>query len=115
MTTGKFVEALRSGLEKVRTLEQVSGIKADYYGMPTPLGQMAAVTSPEPRLVLVKPYQADQLRVIDKAIRDAGLGLNPSVDASFVRVIFRSRRRSGAYLATGNTPPPDALTAALSA
>ncbi|WP_405683654.1 ribosome recycling factor [Streptomyces sp. NBC_01387] len=54
--------------------------------MPTPLGQMAAVTSPEPRLVLAKPYQADQLRVIDKAIRDAGLGLNPSVDASFVRV-----------------------------
>src|SRR5262245_56763685 len=54
-----------------------SKIMIDYYGTPTPLPQMASVAVPEPRMVIIKPYDASQLGAMEKAIRDSDLGVNP--------------------------------------
>lgn len=86
----KSIEALRRDLSKVRTgranAGMLDGIRVDYYGVPTPLQQMATVSVPEPRLITVKPWEKGQVRAIDKAIRDSDLGLNPQVDGDFIRI-----------------------------
>lgn len=86
----KSIEALRRDLSKVRTgranAGMLDGIRVDYYGVPTPLHQMATVSVPEPRLITVKPWEKGQVRAIDKAIRDSDLGLNPQVDGDFIRI-----------------------------
>jgi ribosome recycling factor len=58
----------------------------DYYGTPTPLGQMAHVNVPEPRLLVVKPWDRSQIKAVEKALRESDLGLNPQVDSDVVRV-----------------------------
>ena len=60
----------------------------DYYGAPTPIPQMASVTIPEPRMAVIKAYDASQLPAIEKAIRDSDLGVNPSNDGQIIRVVF---------------------------
>jgi ribosome recycling factor len=60
----------------------------DYYGTPTPIPQMASVTIPEPRMAVIKPYDASQLPSIEKAIRDSDLGVNPTNDGIVIRVVF---------------------------
>lgn len=86
----KSIEALRRDLSKVRTgrahAGMLDGIRVDYYGVPTPVHQMATVGVPEPRLITVKPWEKGQVRAIDKAIRDSDLGLNPQVDGDFIRI-----------------------------
>ena len=63
-------------------------IVADYYGAPTPIPQMATVNVPEARMAIIKPYDAGQLSVIEKAIRDSDLGVNPTNDGTIIRVVF---------------------------
>ena len=86
----KAIEALRRDLAKVRTGRAHAGmldaIRIDYYGVPTPVHQMATVSVPEPRLILVKPWEKGQVKAVDKAIRDSDLGLNPQVDADLIRI-----------------------------
>lgn len=86
----KSVEALRRDLMKVRTgrahAGMLDGIRVDYYGVPTPLNQMATVSIPEPRMIIVKPWEKGQVRAVDKAIREANLGLNPQVDSDIIRL-----------------------------
>ena len=86
----KAIEALRRDLAKVRTgrahPSMLDGIRIDYYGTPTPLGQMASVAVPEPRLLTVKPWDKGQVKAIDKAIREGDLGLNPQVDGDLIRI-----------------------------
>lgn len=86
----KSIEALRRDLSKVRTgrahAGMLDGIRVDYYGVPTPLHQMATVNVPEPRLITVKPWEKGQVRAVDKAIRESDLGLNPQVDGDFIRI-----------------------------
>lgn len=86
----KAIEALRRELSKVRTgrahAGMLDGIRVDYYGAPTPLQQMATVSVPEPRLITVKAWEKGQSRNIEKAIREANLGLNPQVDGELVRL-----------------------------
>ncbi len=60
----------------------------DYYGTPTPIPQMASVSIPEPRMAVIKPYDAGQLPAIEKAIRDSELGVNPTNDGMLIRVVF---------------------------
>ena len=63
-----------------------SKIVVDYYGAPTPVTQMASIGVPEPRMVLVKPYDTTQLAPIERAIRDSDLGVNPSNEGSQLRI-----------------------------
>ena len=58
----------------------------DYYGTPTPLNQMASVHAPEPQMLTVQPWDQTQIGAVEKAIRGADLGLNPSNDGKLVRV-----------------------------
>lgn len=61
-------------------------ITVDYYGTPTPIQQLASFQTPEARLIVVSPFDKSQLHVIEKAIRDSDLGVNPGNDGNVIRV-----------------------------
>lgn len=63
-------------------------IVVDYYGAMTPVQQLASFTVPEPRMAIIKPYDAGSTGAIEKAIRDSDLGVNPTNDGSVIRVVF---------------------------
>src|SRR5579864_9332807 len=75
--------AVRTGRASVSLLDNV---RADYYGTPTPLNQLATLHVPEPTLITVQPWDVSQIAVIEKAIRGADLGLNPGNDGKLIRV-----------------------------
>ena len=75
--------AIRTGRA---TPAMFSRILVDYYGAPTPITQMASVGIPEPRMVIVKPYDASQLGPIERAIRDSDLGVNPNNEGTQLRI-----------------------------
>jgi ribosome recycling factor len=75
--------AIRTGRA---TPAMFSKIVVDYYGAPTPVTQMASVGVPEPRMVIVKPYDMSQLGAIERAIRDSDLGVNPNNEGSQLRI-----------------------------
>lgn len=75
--------AIRTGRAAVSILDTVV---VDYYGTPTPLNQIASVHAPEPQLLTVQPWDQTQIAAVEKAIRAADLGLNPSNDGKLVRV-----------------------------
>jgi ribosome recycling factor len=75
--------ATRTGRASVHMLDQV---KVDYYGTPTPIHQMAQVSSPEPQLILISPWDPSILKDIEKAIQTSGLGFNPMSDGKVIRV-----------------------------
>ena len=91
----------RSSRFTIRTgranLHLLDGVKVDYYGTPTPLSQVATLAVADARLITVKPWEKSMIPVIDKAIRDANLGLNPMSDKDLVRVpvppLTEERRR----------------------
>jgi ribosome recycling factor len=86
----KSIEALRRDLTRVRTGRAHAGmldaIRIDYYGVPTPVQQMANVAVPEPRLITIKPWEKGQVKAIEKAIRESDLNLNPQVDGDLIRI-----------------------------
>jgi ribosome recycling factor len=86
----KTLEDLQRELSAVRTgrasLHLLDGVKVDYYGTPTPLNQVATLSVPEARMIMVKPWEKNMIPVIEKAIRDANLGVNPQSDKDLVRV-----------------------------
>jgi ribosome recycling factor len=65
-----------------------SKVTAEYYGTQTPVNQLASFHMPEPRMVLIQPFDKGSLAAIDKAIRNSDLGVNPSNDGSIIRVVF---------------------------
>ncbi|BCY14491.1 ribosome recycling factor [Actinoplanes sp. L3-i22] len=75
--------AIRTGRA---TPAMFSKIMVDYYGAPTPVTQMASVGVPEPRMVIVKPYDSTQLGPIERAIRDSDLGVNPNNEGTQLRI-----------------------------
>jgi len=88
---GKAIDTLRRDLASIRTGRASAAIlehiKIDYYGTPTPLNQAATISVPEPRLIVIKPWEQRMVPLIEKAIRaDKSLGLNPSQDGVVVRV-----------------------------
>ena len=86
----KAIEALRRDLSKVRTGRAHAGmldsIRVDYYGVSTPVAQMATVSVPEARLITIKPWEKGQVKAIDKALRDSDLGINPQADGELIRI-----------------------------
>jgi ribosome recycling factor len=86
----KSLEALKTDLGKVRTGRAHTGlldhISVDYYGTPTPLKQIATLSLPDARTIAVTPYEKRMAGVIEKAIRDSDLGLNPASVGEIVRV-----------------------------
>ena len=84
------IEDVRRKLATVRTgraaVSLLDNIMVDYYGTPTPLNQMASVHVPEPQMLTVQPWDQTQLGAVEKAIRAADLGLNPSNDGKLVRI-----------------------------
>lgn len=99
--TEKAIESLRRELSRMRTgranLAILEGVRVEYYGVPTPLHQMASMSTPDPRTILVKPWDRSQVHAVQKAILAANLGLNPHADAEFVRIsvppLTEDRRR----------------------
>src|SRR5512142_2814148 len=97
----KTLDDLRRELASVRTgrasLHLLDGVRVDYYGTATPLNQVATLSVPEARLIVVKPWEKSMIPPIEKAIRDANLGLNPMSDKDLVRVpippLTEERRR----------------------
>jgi len=75
--------SIRTGRAAVSILDTVM---VDYYGTATPLNQMASVHAPEPQMLTVQPWDQTQLGAVEKAIRSADLGLNPSNDGKLVRI-----------------------------
>jgi ribosome recycling factor len=63
-------------------------VVVDYYGTPTPLPQMASIAVPEPRMAIIKPYDASQLGAMERAIRDSDLGLNPNNEGTQIRIVI---------------------------
>ncbi|HSY23486.1 MAG TPA: ribosome recycling factor [Polyangiaceae bacterium] len=86
----KAHDALKRELTKLRagraTTSLLDGIKVDYYGTPTALAQMAHINIPEPRLITVKPWDKTQIKLVEKALRENDLGLNPQVDGDVIRL-----------------------------
>ena len=86
------VDHTRGQFAKIRTGRANPGLITDlpveYYGAPTPLQQVAGVSVPEPRMLLVSPYDTSALKNIERAIAGADLGLNPSNDGKVIRVVF---------------------------
>jgi ribosome recycling factor len=88
----KTLDDLKKELTKVRTgrasTSLLDGIRVDYYGTPTPLQGVASVNSPEPRLITIKPWEKSILKEIEKALREANLGINPMNDGEIIRLPF---------------------------
>jgi ribosome recycling factor len=84
------VEQVRKELAAMRTgrasLTMLDGIRVDYYGTPTPLNQVGNLSTPDPTLIQVQPWDAKLLAVIEKAIRTSDLDLNPQNDGKVIRI-----------------------------
>lgn len=96
----KAVEKTRHDLASVRTgrasTALLDGIKVDYYGTKTPLKQLAQVGAPEPRLLVIQPYEKNIIPDVERAIMESDLGLNPQNDGTVIRLpipeLTRERR-----------------------
>jgi ribosome recycling factor len=84
-------------------------ITAEYYGAQTPVNQLASFHVPEPRMVVIQPFDKSSLAAVEKAIRNSDLGVNPSNDGAIIRVIFpeltEERRRE--YIKTARHKAED--------
>jgi ribosome recycling factor len=97
----KAVSVARDDLSTIRTGRANPGMFAriviDYYGTNTPITQLASINVPEARLVVIKPYESNQLQAIETSIRNSDLGLNPSNDGTLIRIavpqLTEERRR----------------------
>ncbi len=76
---------LRAGRANPQLLDR---IMVDYYGTPTPIPQIGNVSSPEPRLLVIAPWEAKMIPQVEKAIQKSDLGLNPSNDGKIIRLVF---------------------------
>lgn len=86
----KAIGALRNEFSKIRSgranPELFTSLIVDYYGAPTPMQQIASVSVPEARTVIINPYDRAAMKDIEKAIRDADLGVNPTDDGQVLRI-----------------------------
>jgi len=97
----KTVEALHNDLRTIRTGRAspalVERLQVDYYGSPTPLNQLAGISVPEPRLLVIRPWDRNTIGIIEKAILKSDLGLTPGNDGQVIRLgipqLTEERRR----------------------
>lgn len=78
-------KAIRAGRANVSVLDRIT---VDYYGCPTPIQQMAAVSVPEPRILMIQPWDATTLKTIERAILVSDIGINPQNDGRVIRLSF---------------------------
>jgi len=98
---GKSVETLKNDLSKVRTGRAHTGlidhIRVDYYGTDMPINQVANVTLSDARTIQIQPFEKKMVQVVEKAIRDSDLGVNPATSGDVIRVpmppLTEERRR----------------------
>ncbi len=79
------MQGLRAGRANPQLLDR---IMVDYYGTPTPINQIGNISSPEPRLLVISPWEAKMISQIEKAIQKSDLGLNPTNDGKIIRLVF---------------------------
>ena len=88
----KSIEAVISDFDTVRAgranASVLNRISVDYYGTPTPIQQIASVGSPDPRTLVITPWDASALKGIEKAIQESDLGINPQNDGKCIRLAF---------------------------
>ena len=77
--------SIRAGRANAAVLDR---IQVDYYGCPTPINQMAAISVPEARVLAIQPWDASALSLIEKAILTSDIGINPSNDGRIIRLVF---------------------------
>ena len=77
--------AVRAGRANAAVLDQ---IEVDYYGVPTPIRQIASISTPDPRSLVIQPWDASTLKLIEKAILVSDLGINPQNDGRTIRLVF---------------------------
>lgn len=86
----KAVENLERDYKRLRTgrasISLVDGIRVEYYGTPTPLSQLATLTIPEPRSIMIQPWDSSVMGDVEKAILKSDLGLTPSNDGKIIRI-----------------------------
>ncbi|MBM3118388.1 MAG: ribosome recycling factor [Chloroflexi bacterium] len=86
----KAIDALTRDLAAIRTGRAspalVEHIRADYHGVLTPLNQIASISIPEAKMILIQPWDRSSIRTIEKAILTSDLGLNPTSDGTFIRI-----------------------------
>jgi ribosome recycling factor len=78
-------KSVRAGRANASVLDRIT---VDYYGVPTPIQQMAAVSVPEPRILMISPWDASSLKDIEKAILVSDIGINPQNDGRIIRLSF---------------------------
>ena len=88
----KTIEVVKANFAAVRAGRANAGvldrITVEYYGTPTPLNQVAAISSPDPRTLVIQPWDATLLKAIEKAIQTSDLGINPQNDGRVIRLSF---------------------------
>jgi ribosome recycling factor len=97
----RTIEVLETEFARIRTARAnpaiLDGVKVDYYGQPTPLKQVASISVPEPRQIVVQPWDRSVMPEIEKALQKAELGLTPKVEANLIRLpipaLTEERRR----------------------
>ena len=77
--------SVRAGRANAAVLDKIT---VDYYGVPTPLNQVGGISSPDPRSLVIQPWDAKLLKAIEKAIQTSDLGINPQNDGSSIRLNF---------------------------
>jgi len=90
-----------------------SKVTVEYYGTPTPVNQLASFHVPEPRMVIIQPFDKSSLAAIERAIRNSDLGVNPANDGTIIRIVLpeltQERRRE--YIKTARTKAEDGKVA----
>ncbi len=88
----KTVEVLQSQFSSVRAgranASVLDHIRVEYYGTPTPLQQIASISTPDPRTLVIQPWDASSLKEVEKAIQTSDLGINPQNDGRVIRLLF---------------------------
>ena len=77
--------AVRAGRANSQVLDRIS---VEYYGVDTPIGQVASISSPDPRTLVIQPWDGSLLKLIEKAIQQSDLGINPQNDGRIIRLVF---------------------------
>lgn len=89
---GKTIDSVKADFGSVRAgranSQVLDRITVEYYGTPTPLSQVAAISSPDPRQLVIKPWDRSLLKAVEKAINMSDLGINPQNDGSVIRLAF---------------------------
>ena len=113
----KAVSVAKEDFSNIRTGRVHPGIfakiTAEYYGTQTPLNQLASFRVPEPRMVIIEPFDRNSMSAIEKSIRNSDLGVNPGNDGVIIRVVFpeltEERRRE--YIKTARSKAEDSRIA----